>query len=157
MDTYSLHQAELKDVPVMARHRVQMFQDMGVLVEKERSQLLEAGALWLEEQMRQGTYVGWLVKHEGQIAGSGGIHLRQTGPVPGCPRVGLGGHIMNVYTEPAYRRLGVARRIINTILQWCSENQVDHITLTASEEGRPLYESLGFVPGLEMKRGLDCR
>lgn len=151
MNAYSLRRAELKDVPVMALYRVQMFQDMSVLVEKERNQLLEASMLWLKEQVGEQNYAGWLVQHDGKVVASGGIHLRQTGPVPGCPRMGLGGHIMNIYTEPAHRRRGLARLIVNTILQWCSENHVDHITLTASKEGRPLYESLGFVSSMEMK------
>lgn len=154
MDTYSLRRAELKDVPTMASHRVRMFEDMGILAENESAPLLEASALWLEEQMLQDKYVGWLVEHEGEIISSGGIHLRETSPVPGCPRIGTGGHLVNIYTEPAHRRRGLARLIVNTILQWCSENQVDHITLTASEEGRPLYEALGFLPGKEMKLGL---
>jgi GNAT superfamily N-acetyltransferase len=154
MDTYSLRRAELKDVPTMARHRVRMFEDMGILAENESAPLLEASVLWLEEQIRQDKYAGWLVEHEGEIISSGGIHLRETSPVPGCPRIGIGGHIVNVYTEPAHRRHGLARLIVNTILQWCSENQVDHVTLTASEEGRPLYEALGFLPGKEMKLGL---
>jgi GNAT superfamily N-acetyltransferase len=151
MDTYSLRRAELKDVPTMASHRVRMFEDMGILAEDESDPLLKASVLWLEEQIRQDKYVSWLVEHEGEIISSGGIHLRETSPVPGCPRIGTGGHIVNVYTEPAHRRRGLARLIVNTILQWCSENQVDHITLTASGDGRHLYESLGFLSSAEMK------
>jgi GNAT superfamily N-acetyltransferase len=58
---------------------------------------------------------------------------------------------MNVYTSPAYRRQGLARHILETMLSWCAEQEMDQITLAASNEGRPLYESLGFKQTTEMR------
>jgi hypothetical protein len=39
---------------------------------------------------------------------------------------------------------------MRTMLDWCIAHQIDHITLSASDEGRPLYESLGFSTTSEM-------
>lgn len=77
------------------------------------------------------------------IAGAG-VLLREQFPIPGCYRVGIWAHIMNVYTVPAYRRQGLARKLLLHILSWCDSKSIDQITLTASNEGRPLYDSLGF-------------
>jgi hypothetical protein len=40
---------------------------------------------------------------------------------------------------------------MQTILAWCREQRCDQVTLGPSEEGRALYESLGFVAANEMK------
>jgi len=38
-----------------------------------------------------------------------------------------------------------------TALDWCAERRIDQVTLTASNDGRPLYETLGFEMVSEMK------
>lgn len=84
------------------------------------------------------------------IAGAG-VLLREQFPIPGCYRVGIWAHIMNVYTVPAYRRQGLARKLLLHILSWCDSKSIDQITLTASNEGRPLYDSLGFKQTADMR------
>ena len=69
---------------------------------------------------------------------------RSVGPVPGCLRVGRWAHIANVYTHPDHRRRGLARWLMQAVLEWCASNGMDLVTLSPSEEARPLYESLGF-------------
>ncbi|HEY7351669.1 MAG TPA: GNAT family N-acetyltransferase [Terriglobales bacterium] len=61
------------------------------------------------------------------------------------------GNILNVYTAPEFRRRGIARRLLDAVLDWCNVNKVDFVILHASDEGRSLYQSLGFQPGNEMR------
>ena len=61
------------------------------------------------------------------------------------------GNILNVYTRPQSRRLGLARRLMETALAWCRHNGVRAVILHASADGRPLYESLGFKSTNEMR------
>ena len=56
-----------------------------------------------------------------------------------------------MYTEPDFRRQGLARRVLETMLAWCREQEIVRVYLHASDEGRPLYESLGFEATNEMK------
>jgi len=61
------------------------------------------------------------------------------------------GYIMNVVTAPAFRRTGIARRVMQAILRWLEGEDVQRVTLHTTEMGRPLYQELGFVAGNEME------
>lgn len=53
-------------------------------------------------------------------------------------------HIMNVYTNASYRRQGIARKMVTTLLDEAKARGVTYISLDATESGRPLYKTLGF-------------
>jgi GNAT superfamily N-acetyltransferase len=59
--------------------------------------------------------------------------------------------ILNVYTDPEYRRRGVARQLMETMIDWCKREGLARVNLRASDTGRHLYESLGFKPSNEMR------
>lgn len=58
-------------------------------------------------------------------------------------------HLMNVYTEEDYRRKGIARRLVNMLIEDARANGATEISLDATENGRPLYESMGFTASEE--------
>jgi GNAT superfamily N-acetyltransferase len=64
---------------------------------------------------------------------------------------GVEGLIVNVYTEPDWRRRGIAALLMRHVLDYTREHRIGRVLLHASDDGRPLYESLGFVPTNEMK------
>jgi ribosomal protein S18 acetylase RimI-like enzyme len=49
-----------------------------------------------------------------------------------------------VLTRPEYRRLGFAKRLMETALRRASESRIETIKLDATSDGQPLYERLGF-------------
>ena len=150
-ESFAIRKAEPGDAGIIALHRTAMFRDMGLVsTANDFEELRAASESWLASVLAANEYVGWFVTHESDIAAGGGVLIREQFPVPGCHRVGRWAHVMNVYTEPAYRRRGLARRIMRTILEWCEADQIDRVTLSASEEGRALYESLGFHQAPEM-------
>ena len=53
-------------------------------------------------------------------------------------------HLMNVYTEESYRRRGIARQLVNMLIEDARVHGAMEISLDATESGRPLYESVGF-------------
>ena len=59
--------------------------------------------------------------------------------------------ILNLYTEPEFRRRGIARQIMLTILSWVKDHGLRAVNLHASAAGRPLYEKLGFEATNEMR------
>jgi GNAT superfamily N-acetyltransferase len=150
-EDYVIRTAGAGDARVIAQQRASMFRDMGSVSPEESELLREASEPWFSNLLTNGEYLAWLVEHKGVVVAGGGIFVRESGPAPGIYRLSRLAHIANVYTEPAHRRRGLARRLMKTMLNWCSSNGIDQVTLGASDEGRPLYESLGFKPTSEMK------
>ena len=68
----------------------------------------------------------------------------------GVQPAGMQALIVNVYTDPAWRRQGLAELIMRTILAWCQETGMVSVALHASSQGRALYERLGFEASNEM-------
>lgn len=65
-------------------------------------------------------------------------------PTPGHP-TGRRAHLMNVYTAPAYRRRGLAKRLLMVLHREAAGRGVTEITLDATAEGRRLYERMGYA------------
>ncbi len=147
------------DAPLLARHRVGMFHDMGRLAGEDLAEALRVAAEpMLKEWLAAGTYVGFLAEPEGrpgEVAGGAGLQLRPLLPRPsddGAAIVrGPEGYVLNVYVERAWRRRGLARLLMEHVLAEAGRRGITRVTLHASDEGRPLYESLGFAPTGEMR------
>jgi GNAT superfamily N-acetyltransferase len=150
-EKYLIRPAGVQDFEVIAEHRAAMFRDMGLVTAEEHVLLLNACKQWISGQLENGRYVGWVIEFEKNIVAGAGVLLLESGPVPGCFRVGKSAHVVNVYTAPNHRRRGLARCLMNNLLDWCASHNIDHVTLAASDEGRSFYESLGFAPTTEMK------
>jgi GNAT superfamily N-acetyltransferase len=140
---YALRPATLDDADALVRHRLAMFADMGVPC--DAAALEAAFRAWLVRLMPGGTYRAWLVEtRDGAIAAGGGITIVPWPPGPHYPGDRLA-FVYNVYTEPAHRRRGLGRLVMDAIHAWCRANGVTSIALNASRDGRPLYESMGYV------------
>jgi len=151
----SIRRATAADAGVLARHRVDMFRDMGQLTDDLRDTLVEAARAYFAAAIPDGRYVAWVAEAEGAVVGGAGVQLREL-----LPRPAPGGHalvrgpqglILNVFTERAWRRRGVAAALMRELLGWCRANGIESLVLHASADGRPLYERLGFTPTNEMR------
>jgi len=146
------------DAPVVARHRVAMFRDMGTLPAEQGSPLAGASEPYFHRAIPAGLYVGWLAApadRPGEVVGGAGIQIREMIPRLRLDRsaidTGPQGLIVNVYTEPAWRRRGVAELLMREVLRFTRARGIDNVVLHASVEGRSLYEKLGFRQTNEMR------
>jgi GNAT superfamily N-acetyltransferase len=143
--------AAVSDVPALARHRIGMFRDMGILPPGEQAPLEAGSRRFLERAIPAATYRGWVAEIDGAIVAGAGVALAPLLPRAGFPDGGTEVEVLNVYTEPGHRRRGLARALMQTLLDWCRTQDFAKVTLHASDEGRPLYESLGFTATNEME------
>ncbi len=149
------------DAYVISLHRARMFQDMGDLTGPAFEVLRARAEARLESMLQRGEYVGWLgspADRPDEVAGGTGVQLRHVLPHPartpeGEVTVAEGRHaiVLNVYTEPAWRRHGLAEQLMRQVLAWARNERLDRLVLHASAEGRRLYERLGFVATNEMR------
>lgn len=143
---------------MLARHRAEMYQDMGELPAALYDPLARAARAYFSAAIPEGRYVGWvaeLSERPGEIVGGAGLQLRELLPRPHVAGErllrGPQALILNVFTEQRWRRQGVAARLMEEALRWASARGIESIVLHASAEGRLLYERLGFVPTNEMR------
>ena len=54
-------------------------------------------------------------------------------------------YIMNMYTNPEDRRLGIAYKTLDMLIRDTKSKGITAISLEATDMGRPLYEKYGFV------------
>lgn len=95
-----------------------------------------------------GTHV-WIVgEDEGRIVAVGAAFFR--GGRSSLALTGLTATLAGIYTFPEFRRRGFARAVVARLIELCRTRGCRSIRLRASDQGRPLYEQLGFVPGDEM-------
>ena len=150
-DGFSIHRASTDDLETLVAHRRAMFHDMGHSDEAVLNDMSAKFRVWVLQRMNSGDYLAWLAyAPDGSIAAGTGLWLMDWPPhmVGKCPRRG---NILNVYTHESFRRRGLARELMEAVLRWCRENQVDTIILHASNDGRNLYESMGFIATNEMR------
>jgi len=115
--------------------------------------LREANERWLGEHLGL-DFQAWIAELDGRAVASAGLLWFQHPPGPTNPG-GLEAYILNVYTRPEARRLGAARALMERLVEEATAAGVRRIWLRASEDGRSLYESLGFGPCNYLELTLD--
>jgi GNAT superfamily N-acetyltransferase len=149
--TFEFRPGKIDDAEIVIAHRRAMFFEMGYHDQVVLDAMVVAFRPWLLRKMEEGEYLTWLaVRADGSVAAGLGLWLMDWPPHmvgPGSRR----GNILNVYTNPDSRRLGLARRLMELALEWCRVNRIRAVILHSSNEGRPLYEKLGFRATNEMR------
>jgi GNAT superfamily N-acetyltransferase len=128
-----------------------MFRDMGEGTVEELDRMVEVAGPWLSKALDDGSYRHWLVLDaSGRVAAGGGVLLCPwpANPKDPCTERAV---ILNIFTEPEFRKRGIARQVMLTILDWIKARGLRSVNLHASKEGQALYEKLGFEPTNEVR------
>jgi GNAT superfamily N-acetyltransferase len=80
---------------------------------------------------------------------SGGVLAATTTAVCYARRLAWIGMVL---TDPAHRRRGFARRLLEHAIEALTASRIDWIKLDATEMGAPLYRQLGFAPECAIER-----
>jgi GNAT superfamily N-acetyltransferase len=146
----TIREATLSDIAEILRQRRGMYEDMNYKDPVLLDAMLSVTTDYLTKAIAQGTFRGWLAEAGSRIVAGGAIVVSPWPAHPydlDCRRA----TILNVYTYPEFRRQGIARQLMQTMIAWCKKESLARVDLHASEDGRHLYESLGFEPSNEMR------
>ena len=145
----AIREASTSDIPEILRQRRRMYEDMHYTDSIALDAMATLSSAYLKTAMANGPFRAWLAVDANHIVAGGAIVISSWPAHPydlECRRA----TILNVYTDPEYRRRGIARKLMQTIIAWCQREGFARVTLHASEHGRHLYESLGFEASNEM-------
>ena len=130
-------------------------EDLAVFIEMRITQLREEGAKddvdlrpalndYYRRHLHDGTFVSWLAHDGEKIVGTSGMSFVEKPPYFGCPsgKIGL---ISSMYTDPSYRRRGIAKDLLTKVMDDARKYGCGAIQITASDMGVKLYTACGFV------------
>jgi GNAT superfamily N-acetyltransferase len=148
---YVMRPATVEDIPVILSHRERMFREMGFSDDTAMDAALSLSAASFAAGLADGGYRGFfLCDRSGAIAAGGGLVYIAYYASPRDPhrRRPI---VVNMYTEHAHRRRGLARLLMETMIAHVRGEGYSSLYLHATPDGRPLYEDLGFVATNEMR------
>ncbi len=146
--TYSVEVkvATLDDLKLMMSSRLEMLKVVNNLNNKyEFSEELVDSS---REYFEKGDHTTVLALDGERVIGCASICYMYIMPTFDHP-TGKRAHLMNVYTMKEWQRHGIAKKMVSMLIDEAWKRGVTEISLDATEEGRPLYERLGFVPSKE--------
>ena len=110
---------------------------------KEETDLVPALKDYYERHMPDGTFVSWVALDADRIIGTSGISFVEKPPYFSCPsgRIGL---LSSMYTDPEYRRRGIAKELLRRIMEEARAYGCETVQITASDMGVLLYADFGF-------------
>ena len=140
------------DLEEILLHRRQMFHDMGHDDEVALARLVSTSREFVKRCLADGSYHGWFaIAADSQVVAGAGLLVTPWVAGPEAPEQSHRAYLLNVYTLPAFRGQGLARQLTEKAIEWCRRQGFAMVWLHASELGRPLYQSFGFLATNEMK------
>lgn len=138
--------ATIGDIDLLTKTRIEVLRAAnGLSDDADMTEVEHQSYKYYQKALRDGTHTAYLAFDGDRFAGAGGISYYQVMPTFHNPS-GNKAYIMNMYTRPEYRRQGIARRMLDILINDAKARGISYITLEATMMGRPLYESAGFVP-----------
>jgi GNAT superfamily N-acetyltransferase len=145
-----IREATLQDIPEILRQRRAMYEDMDYREAPSLDAMVSLSASYLAQALADRSFRAWLASDVDRVVAGGAVIISPWPAHPydlECRRA----TILNVFTYPPYRRQGIGRKILQTMIDWCRREGFSRVTLHASADGRHLYESLGFEASNEMR------
>lgn len=137
--------AAIDDIELLTETRIEVLRAANKLsADIDMSEVEEQSRLYYEKALRDGSHIAYLVFDKSCFIGAGGVSFYQVMPTYHNPS-GNKAYIMNMYTDPEYRRQGIAYKTLDLLVKAARENGITAISLEATDMGIPLYEKYGFV------------
>lgn len=110
---------------------------------KEEIDLVPYLKEYYKKHMADGTFVSWIAFDGDKIVGTSGMSFVEKPPYFGCPsgKIGL---LSSMFTHPDYRRMGIAKELLDKVVDEARKFGCGAVQITASDMGMKLYTAYGF-------------
>ena len=98
---------------------------------------------YYHKHMADGTFVSWLAMDGDRIVRTSGMSFVEKPPYFTCLSGKLG-LLSSMYTDPGYRRMGIAKELLDRVVNEARKNGCGAVHITASDMGVKLYTAYGF-------------
>src|SRR6266576_3585850 len=149
----TIREGTTADIPEIARQRRRMCEDMNYTDADVLSAMVNATVDYLKKAISEGSFRSWLACDNGRVVAGGAVVI-SAWPAHAYDLECRRATILNVYTEPEYRRRGIARQIMEAMIAWCKQEGFACVSLHASNQGRHLFFFFRQKTAYEMRLNL---
>ena len=142
--------ATLRDIDTLVQQRRAMWEDLGIYNRDILDRADRVYKPWAKTRLRRGELRAWVVRNRDSVAGGGCLWLQPVQPRPRSP-MKVQPYLLSMYTDPKFRRRGVASMVVQEAIDWCRKNGYHRLMLHASDMGRKVYRNFGFHRTWEMR------
>jgi len=140
-----IRKATTDDINDLIQLRIEyLTEHFGTLDDRQLSQIrLQLDSYFKAHLQRD--FIAYIAQDSGQSIASAFLVIQER---PANPRflTGQTGLLLNVYTRDKYRRQGIAKQLLIKVIDEARTLSLSYIELTTTEDGKHLYNSLGFIP-----------
>jgi GNAT superfamily N-acetyltransferase len=150
----ALRKANVDDVELLIRLRIDyLTEDKGKPSQDEEAAIKSQLKKYFSKHIPNNTFIGILAELDGKIVSTAYLAVSEK-PANQVFITGVTGTMVNVLTYPEYRRKGIATKVIEKLIEEAKAVGVSHINLSATADGKFLYEKMGFKKSDYIAMGL---
>ena len=138
-----IRRATLEDLPELITLRIDFLRTMDGMTEEQEKDIREKLVLYYNEHLDRDLIIAVAETAQSTIVSTAFLVLSERPPSPSFI-TGRIGTLLNVYTDPENRRIGLASKTVKFIIEEAKGLNVSLIDLNATPEGKPLYVKQGF-------------
>ena len=143
--SFTYKKATIEDIDFLTTSRIEVLKAANKLAEDvDMTEVKNQSYAYYKEALSSKMHTAYLVFDGDRFIGAGGISYFRVMPTYHNAS-GNKAYIMNMYTNPDYRRLGITYKTLELLVADAKERGITAISLEATDMGRPLYEKFGFV------------
>jgi N-acetylglutamate synthase and related acetyltransferases len=139
-----IRKASIDDIHKLVELRLDYFREDSGSITKEQEQAIRHQLFeYLPKHLAGGDFAAFLAEENNSIVSCAFLAVQEK-PANLQFISGKTGLILNVLTYPEHRRKGYAFRVLTALIQEAKNLGLCQLELSATKDGKPLYEKLGF-------------
>ena len=140
----NIRKAGIDDIDLIIKLRIDYLREERGLTSLEEQEILKDELkVYLHKRIPSGDFIVFIAEDNGNIISTAFLSVIERPPRTALSS-NLTGTIYNVFTYAEFRRKGYATKVISAILEEAKVLNIASVDLLATEDGKYLYEKLGF-------------
>ncbi len=142
----------VKDLTTLMDWRKEVIRNVFGVEQEEK--LIDANHHYYSQHIADGGHLAFIAEEDGVECGCGSLCLTEELPSPDNPS-GRCAYLMNIYVREPFRNNGVAHQMVRHLIEEAKRRECGKIYLETTEDGKPVYSSLGFRDMPDMMKYYD--
>jgi ribosomal protein S18 acetylase RimI-like enzyme len=148
-DKLRYRRADINDVESLVDYRIRFLKERAaqrghVPRDAETQTLIENLRGYFSKAIPSNDFVALLAEENGKIVGTGALVVWKSPPKYGGLQSGRAGYILDLYTVPEARRMGICTHLLAELIKEAKTQGLKYLHLRATKDGMNIYKRAGF-------------